>query len=120
MLICFEVSDIMTLRDIFGAQVLNPFRIARLIPHIPSFLRLFYGLFKDRRVPTLTKLVPLLAVLWLLSPLGIELDVLPVIGEVDAVLVIYFALKLFIWLCPPEVVREHVIRVGHPVQATSH
>jgi hypothetical protein len=103
----------MTLRNIFGAQVLNPIRIGRFLTHLPQFIRLFYGLLTDKRVPFLTKLVPMLGFLLLLSPPGLELDLIPIVGEVDALLIIYFSLKLFVWLCPPDVVREYVTRIGH-------
>jgi uncharacterized membrane protein YkvA (DUF1232 family) len=103
----------MTLRGILGAHYLHPLRIGRFLSHLPSFLRVFYGLMNDSRVSLLTKLVPLLAVAWLISPPGVAIDLIPLIGELDALLVIYFALKIFLWLCPPEVVREHVMRVAN-------
>ena len=103
----------MTLRNILGNPTRNPITIGRFILHLPRFVRLFYALLTDARVPFLTKLVPLLGLLFLLSPPGLELDVIPIIGEVDALFVAYLTLKLFVWLCPPEVVREHVTRVAH-------
>ena len=38
---------------------------------------------------------------------------LPVIGEMDWILAAYIALKLFVWLCPADVVREHVGQIAH-------
>ena len=42
------------------------------------------------------------------TPPALELDFVPIVGELDWVLVVYLSLKVFIWLCPPDVVREHV------------
>ena len=66
----------------------------------------------DRRVPLLAKSVPFLGLLLLLTPPALELDLVPFIGELDWLVVGYISLKLFLWLCPPELVREHVLQVG--------
>jgi hypothetical protein len=38
----------------------------------------------------------------------LELGFIPIIGEFDWLLVGIICLKIFIWLCPPDMVREHV------------
>ena len=48
----------------------------------------------------------------LISPPLLELDFIPIIGELDWILVGFICLKVFIWLCPPDVVREHVSNVA--------
>jgi hypothetical protein len=93
-------------------QLLSPSRIGGFVTHLPSFVRVFYRLMVDRRVSPMAKLVPLLGVLLLLTPPALELDLIPLVGELDWLLVILISLKLFIWLCPPEVVREHVARIA--------
>ncbi|MBV8775165.1 MAG: hypothetical protein JO166_22940 [Deltaproteobacteria bacterium] len=95
--------------------MLSPSRVGGFVTHLPSFIRVFYRLMTDRRVSPLAKLVPLLGVLLLLTPPALELDFIPLVGELDWVLVIFISLKVFIWLCPPEVVREHVSRIAHRV-----
>ena len=47
-----------------------------------------------------------------LSPLDLIPDVLLGIGEVDDLVVLIVLCRLFIYLCPPEVVRDHVRRIG--------
>jgi hypothetical protein len=37
---------------------------------------------------------------------------IPIVGELDWLVIAYLSLKVFIWLCPPDVVREHVIQIG--------
>lgn len=99
-------------RSFLRMQLLSPARVASFMLHMPRFVRLFYRLMKDGRVSVLAKLVPLFGLLLLLTPPAIELDFIPLIGELDWLLVIYISLKVFIWLCPPEVVREHVMQVA--------
>ena len=60
----------------------------------------------------LAKLVPVLGLLLMLTPPALELDFIPFIGELDWLLVGYLSLKVFIWLCPPDVVREHVSHIA--------
>ncbi len=93
-------------------HLLSPTRVGGFVSHLPSFLRVFYRLMKDPRVPLLAKAVPFLGLLLLVTPPALELDLVPLVGELDWLLVIFISLKVFIWLCPPEVVREHVTRVA--------
>jgi hypothetical protein len=96
-------------------QLLSPSRVGGFITHLPSFVRVFYRLMTDPRVSPLAKLVPVLGLVLLFMPPALELDFIPFVGELDSVLVLYFAARIFIWLCPPDVVREHVARVAHRV-----
>jgi hypothetical protein len=94
-------------------QLLSPGRMGGFIMHLPSFARVFYRLMIDQRVSPLAKLVPPLGLLLLFTPPALELDFVPLVGELDWLLVIFITLKVFIWLCPSDVVREHVARVAH-------
>jgi len=53
-----------------------------------------------------------MGLLLMLTPPALELDMIPIVGELDWILVGYLALKVFIWLCPPDVVREHVSQIA--------
>ena len=99
-------------RSILKMQLLNPLRVRAFITYLPQFSRVFYRLMVDARVSVLTKLIPLLGLMLLLTPPALELDLVPIIGELDWLLVGFLTLKLFVWLCPPEVVREHVTQVA--------
>ncbi len=103
----------MTVWDIMRLRLANPATIGKLITYLPQFIRLFYRLMLDERVSMLTKAVPILGLLLLLSPPLLELDLIPFVGELDTIVVIGLSLKLFVWLCPPDVVREHVARIAH-------
>ena len=95
---------------------MGPLQIRGLIMFLPQFVRVFYRLMRDARVSVLAKAVPLLGMVALISPPLLDLDFIPIIGELDWILVGFICLKIFIWLCPPDVVREHVRNVARGVQ----
>jgi hypothetical protein len=99
-------------RSLLRGQFFNPARAGGTLAYLPQLIRVFYRLLTDTRVSWMIKLVPFLGLLLLLTPPALELDLVPGIGELDWLLVGYLSLKLFVWLCPPDVVREHVARVG--------
>ncbi len=70
--------------------------------------RLALALLWDKRVSTAAKLIiPALWLLYLISPVDLIPDVLPVIGQVDDLAVLLLGVRMFIALAPDEVVREH-------------
>ncbi|MBT4515936.1 MAG: DUF1232 domain-containing protein [Chloroflexi bacterium] len=71
-------------------------------------IRLAWGLFLDRRVRTITKVLPILAVLYVLSPLDLLPDIIPVVGWMDDLIVAGGLLLLFFILAPTEVVFERL------------
>lgn len=91
---------------------LPPLQLSRLVGYLPQFVRVFWRLMKDPRVPLLAKLVPVLALLLMMSPPAIELDLVPILGEIGWLVVGVLAFKILVWLSPPEVVREHVSRIA--------
>jgi hypothetical protein len=100
------------LRSFFRMQLLDPLKVRGLVLYLPQFVRVFWRLINDGRVALTTKLVPVLGLLLLVSPPALELDAIPIIGELDWLVVGFLALKLFVWLCPPDVVREHVSAIA--------
>jgi uncharacterized membrane protein YkvA (DUF1232 family) len=72
-----------------------------------SDVRLAARLAREPRVPWLTKMLPLLAVLYVVSPLDIAPDILPGLGQLDDIGVVLIALKLFLRLCPAWCVAFH-------------
>jgi hypothetical protein len=97
---------------ILRMQFLGPMQLSRLVMYLPQFVRLFYRLITDERVPMLAKMVPAMGALLMLTPPALELDMIPIVGQLDWLLIAYISLKVFIWLCPPDVVREHVSQIG--------
>lgn len=69
--------------------------------------RLAWRLFRDRRVPSLLKLVvPGVMGAYLLMPIDLVPDLVPILGQLDDLAVLALAVKLFIELSPQEVVQE--------------
>jgi uncharacterized membrane protein YkvA (DUF1232 family) len=95
-------------------------------PYIPqgSFVReivqqikLAYSLMLDSRVHLVTKLIPVAALAYLLFPVDISPDVVPVLGQLDDVAVLLIGLRFFFEFAPPDVVQEHLKRLAETVRA---
>lgn len=69
--------------------------------------RLAWRLLLDGRVSVLTKLIPLLTTLYILSPIDFIPDLALGFGQLDDLAVFLIGLRLFIDVCPPELVSEH-------------
>jgi uncharacterized membrane protein YkvA (DUF1232 family) len=72
-------------------------------------VKLIVRLIRDRRISFWLKLIPTAGVIYLFTPMSIIPDItLPIIGELDDAAVLWITNYLFVELCPPEIVREHV------------
>jgi uncharacterized membrane protein YkvA (DUF1232 family) len=72
-------------------------------------VRLAWRLFRDSRVPGWVKMIPFAGLLYFLSPIDLIPDwALPGLGEVDDVVLLILAMKMFIDLSPPGIVRQHL------------
>jgi uncharacterized membrane protein YkvA (DUF1232 family) len=80
----------------------------QLLAHLPSFYKLFSGLIKDPRVSAGPKFVVAGILTYVILPTDLLPDFLIGIGQLDDLVVILAGLKLFLRLCPPEVVQEHL------------
>ncbi|MBI4329539.1 MAG: DUF1232 domain-containing protein [Chloroflexi bacterium] len=67
-------------------------------------------LFRDRRVPLRAKLILPAILLYIACPIDLVPDFIPLVGQLDDLLVITLGLGLFLRICPHEVVFEHVQR----------
>lgn len=75
-------------------------------------MQLVWRLMLDPRVPFLPKLIVPLVAVYVLSPLDVVPDVLLVLGQLDDIALLFFGTKMFINLCPPDVVMEHRHALG--------
>jgi uncharacterized membrane protein YkvA (DUF1232 family) len=82
-------------------------RVGRL--PLPRKLALAGRLLRDGRVPVALRLLPLALVLYLALPLDIVPDFIPVLGQLDDVLVFAVAAGVLLRFTPREVVEEHVV-----------
>lgn len=75
-------------------------------------IKLIGKLMADRRVSVWLKLLPIGSLVYLIFPIDlISGAVIPIVGAVDDVAILWFGASLFIELCPPEVVREHMLQL---------
>ena len=88
------------------ARRLPPGILKELAGILPACVILVRRLRKDPRVPRSAKVVIVLAGLWLLSPIDLVPEFLPVIGPLDDVIVVALALRYVSRRVPPEVLRE--------------
>ena len=77
------------------------------LPQVWRTGRLALRLLRDERVPTTAKLLFGATVLYMLSPIDIIPDWLPVLGQADDVVVLMAGLNLFLRACPKWLVEEH-------------
>ena len=83
-----------------------------MVRKLPTYARLVWGLARDSRVPAPQKLILVGAIGYLLMPLDIIPDFIPVLGQLDDVAVVLLALDLFIKSAPDAVVDEHLARIA--------
>jgi uncharacterized membrane protein YkvA (DUF1232 family) len=79
-------------------------QLARLVPDLASLLR---GLLHDPRVPRGSRVLVSLAIVWVISPIDLLPEFLPVIGPLDDVIVVALVLRHLIKRAGPDVVQEH-------------
>jgi len=71
-------------------------------------VRLAWRLMREPRVPLYAKALPVLAAVYVLSPLDFIPDVLPVLGQIDDLGILILSVKLFLRFCPPAVKTFHL------------
>lgn len=76
--------------------------------HFPRFVKLYWRLFRDRRVALLPKIILVAGLLYLICPDDLIPDILGPIGFLDDAIVLAIVLRGFMALCPRTVVEEHV------------
>jgi len=71
-------------------------------------IRLVFYLIKDRDVPLYLKAVPFLGVAYMLFPIDIIADFVPVLGQLDDLTLLLIGAKVFIEMAPPQVVARYM------------
>ncbi|MCH8989082.1 MAG: DUF1232 domain-containing protein [Chloroflexi bacterium] len=86
------------------------FLAPRVLPRVFRFVRLVWRLTFDKRVSIFLRALVPLAVLYILSPLDLISDRIPIIGRFDDLIILGLALLFLTKLAPPHVVDEHMGR----------
>jgi uncharacterized membrane protein YkvA (DUF1232 family) len=93
----------------------------RLLRMLFSQVRLTGRLLREPRVPLFAKAVPVLAALYLVSPLDFIPDLFPLVGQLDDMTLSLLALATFLRLCPAGPVAFHrgALAEGRPYSPMS-
>ena len=78
-----------------------------LLGSLVSHARLSLRLLREPSVPSLLKALPIAAVVYVLSPLDVVPDVLPLLGQIDDLGIILLALTGFVKWSPVAAVEYH-------------
>jgi uncharacterized membrane protein YkvA (DUF1232 family) len=87
----------------FSSWLSRPVALRSLFAQV----RLAIRLLREPRVPMLVKVIPILALLYVIWPLDIVPDLFPVIGQLDDMGVALLALEMFTKMCPAVVRSFH-------------
>jgi len=83
-----------------------------LMQRLPRYLRLVWALLRDSRVPVRHKLILAGIGAYIVLPIDLIPDAVPVLGQLDDLAVVLLGLDLFIRVAPQEVVDEHLARIS--------
>ena len=78
----------------------------------PTYARLVWALIRDPRVPLRQKLVLVGVAGYLVLPIDLIPDFIPVLGQLDDLAVVLLGLDLFIRSAPPDLVDLHLARIA--------
>jgi len=78
-----------------------------LLRTLGSHVRLTMRLLREPQVPRLVKAAPILAGLYVVSPVDFIPDVFPILGQLDDLGVLLLALEAFLRWCPSQAVDYH-------------
>jgi len=84
---------------------------ANLLSEVVREARLTWYLLTDGRVSPGVKMIPLATLLYILSPIDLLPDPILGLGQLDDLAALILGVKLFIEMCPREIVREYLERM---------
>ncbi len=85
-------------------------RMTRVVLRLPTYARIVWGLLRDPRTPIGLKALLAAALAYVVMPVDLIPDMIPIIGQADDLTVLLLVLDLFIQNAPPEVRAEHSAR----------
>ena len=90
------------------AMPLLYFLAPRLLPKVIKFVVLVWRLTFDKRVSIFLRMLVPLAIVYVISPVDLLRDRVPIIGRFDDLIVLGLALLFLTKLAPPTIVGEHM------------
>ncbi len=85
---------------------------AGILASIVKNIRLVWRLLRDPGVSSWLKMIPPATLLYLLFPIDFLPDPVLGLGQLDDIAIILLGLKLFIELCPQDIVRHHLREIS--------
>lgn len=88
----------------------KPEEVGALMNWLKDFFQQFqlaWRLLLDNRIPAATKIIPFATMAYLISPIDLVPDVALGLGQLDDIAILLIGLRLFIDVCPPDIVEEH-------------
>jgi uncharacterized membrane protein YkvA (DUF1232 family) len=85
-------------------------RMARLVIKLPTYARVVWGIMRDPRTPIGLKGMLAAALAYVILPVDLIPDVIPILGQADDLTVLLLVLDVFIQNAPAEVRAEHTAR----------
>ena len=85
-------------------------RMGRMVIKLPTYARVVWGIVRDPRTPVGLKGLLLAALAYVVMPVDLIPDAIPILGQADDLTVLLLVLDLFIQNAPPEVRAEHTTR----------
>jgi uncharacterized membrane protein YkvA (DUF1232 family) len=96
----------------------DPRQAAGLLSEILKQGRLILRLLGDGRVPIWPKLIIPGTIAYVLSPIDILSDPILGLGQLDDVAIVIIGLKLFVELCPSDIVQEHLDKLSSVISSS--
>ena len=85
-------------------------RLARLVLKLPTYVRVVWGIVRDPRTPIGLKGMLAAALAYVVLPVDLIPDAIPILGQADDLTVLLLVLDTFIQNAPAEVRAEHTAR----------
>jgi uncharacterized membrane protein YkvA (DUF1232 family) len=85
-------------------------RMTRLVVKLPTYVRVVWGIVRDPRTPIGLKSMLVAALAYVVLPIDLVPDAIPILGQADDLTVLLLVLDMFIQNAPPEVRAEHTAR----------
>ncbi|HSI99868.1 MAG TPA: YkvA family protein [Patescibacteria group bacterium] len=85
-------------------------RMGRMVIKLPTYARVVWGIVRDPRTPLGLKGLLLAALAYVVMPVDLIPDAIPILGQADDLTVLLLVLDMFIQNAPPEVRAEHTTR----------
>jgi uncharacterized membrane protein YkvA (DUF1232 family) len=82
-------------------------RLARLVWKLPTYARIVWGLVRDPRTPLPLKGMLAAGLVYVVVPIDLIPDAIPILGQADDLTVLLLVLDLFIANAPADVRAEH-------------